>query len=76
VGALISLLQGDLKRVLAYSSVENIGLILIAAGIASIARAASLSVVADLALAAALYHASLHGVFKSLLFLAPEPWIP
>jgi hydrogenase-4 component B len=68
-GALISLLQGDLKRVLAYSSVENIGLILIAAGIASIARAASLSVVADLAFAAALYHSLTHGVFKSLLFL-------
>jgi hydrogenase-4 component B len=68
-GVLISLLQGDLKRVLAYSSVENIGLILIAIGVASIARDANLRVVMDLAMAAALYHSLTHGIFKSLLFL-------
>ena len=68
-GALISLLQGDLKRVLAYSSVENIGLILIAIGIALVAKGARLWTVMDLAMAAALYHSLTHGIFKSLLFL-------
>ena len=68
-GVLISLLQGDLKRVLAYSSVENIGIILIAMGIALVAKGARLWVVMDLALAAALFHSLTHGIFKSLLFL-------
>ena len=68
-GVLFALLQDDLKRVLAYSSVENMGLILLAAGIAVVAKGAGLAAVCDLALAAALYHSLNHGIFKSLLFL-------
>ena len=68
-GVLFALLQDDLKRVLAYSSVENMGLILLAAGVALVAKRAGLVAVCDLALAAALYHSLNHGIFKSLLFL-------
>jgi len=68
-GVLFALLQGDLKKVLAYSSVENIGLILLAIGIALLARNAKLPQVQDLALASALFHSLNHGIFKTLLFL-------
>ncbi len=68
-GILFALLQNDLKRLLAYSSVENIGFILLALGVSLIAGADGLTRVADLALGAALFHTLNHGVFKSLLFL-------
>ena len=61
-GSLFALMQDDLKKVLAYSSVENIGLI-------TVAQAAGNSAVAELALIAALLHCVNHGVFKALLFL-------
>jgi hydrogenase-4 component B len=65
-GILFALLQHDLKRLLAYSSVENVGFILLALGTSLIAQMPD---IADLALGAALFHALNHGVFKSLLFL-------
>lgn len=68
-GVLFALLQHDLKRLLAYHSVENIGLILLAAGISLVAKAAKLQVVAEIALVAGLFHTLNHGLFKSLLFL-------
>lgn len=68
-GVLFALLQHNLKRLLAYSSVENIGLILLAIGLALVARGAHLDSVASLAIGAALFHTLNHGMFKSLLFL-------
>jgi hydrogenase-4 component B len=68
-GVLFALLQHDLKRLLAYHSVENIGLILLAAGISLVARGAGLRAVSDVALAAGLFHTLNHGIFKALLFL-------
>lgn len=68
-GVLFALLQHDLKRLLAYHSVENIGLILLAAGVSIVAKSAGLPFVSELALAAGLFHTLNHGLFKSLLFL-------
>lgn len=69
-GILFALIQTDLKKTLAYSSVEHIGLILLAIGIAIIAKANGLLSIAAIALSAALFHAISHGVFKGLLFLS------
>ncbi|RPI46818.1 MAG: hydrogenase 4 subunit B [Betaproteobacteria bacterium] len=68
-GILYALQQNDLKRLLAYSSVENIGVILIGLGLAMIFFAAGHPEAGALGLIAALYHALNHGVYKSLLFL-------
>ncbi len=68
-GVVFALLQRDIKRLLAYSSVENVGLILLAIGLAISARAKGLEAASALALGAALFHTLGHGVFKSLLFL-------
>ncbi|MCL5980208.1 MAG: hydrogenase 4 subunit B [Gammaproteobacteria bacterium] len=61
--------QTDMKRLLAYSSMENMGLIMVAMGLALIFRAHGLDALAALALIAALYHALNHAFFKGLLFL-------
>lgn len=68
-GVLFALLQNDLKRLLAYSTVENVGLILLALGIGLIAKAGGLPLIPLAAFAAALFHALNHALFKSLLFL-------
>lgn len=68
-GSLFALMQDDLKKVLAYSSVENIGLITVALATSMYAQAAGNSAVAELALIAGLLHCVNHGVFKALLFL-------
>ncbi len=68
-GVLFAAVQTDMKRLLAYSSIENIGLIMVAFGLALIFRAHGLNALAALALAAALYHALNHAFFKGLLFL-------
>lgn len=68
-GILFGLLQHDLKRLLAYSSVENMGLILLAIGLSLVAGTAGLMRVSDLALGAALFHTLNHSIFKALLFL-------
>ncbi len=69
VGALRATAEGDIKAVLACSTVENVGLVAIGVGIAMVARGADLPALATLALAGALLHALNHGVFKTLLFL-------
>jgi hydrogenase-4 component B len=69
IGALRATAEGDIKAVLAASTVENVGLIAIGIGIAMVARGADLPALATLALAGALLHALNHGVFKTLLFL-------
>ncbi len=69
LGVLFALLQNDLKRLLAYSSVENIGIILIGAGLSMIFTSFQLPLLAALALTASLYHALNHAMFKGLLFM-------
>ncbi len=69
LGALRANTEGDIKAILAASTVENVGLIAIGIGVALIARAADQPTLAALALGGALLHALNHGVFKSLMFL-------
>jgi len=68
-GVLYALVDHDLKRLLAYHSVENVGIIALGMGVAVVAADAGLEAVAALALVAALFHAINHGLFKALLFL-------
>lgn len=69
-GAVFAAVQTDMKRLLAYSSIENIGLIFTAIGLALLCYAFNLRLLAALALTAALLHTFNHALFKSLLFLA------
>jgi len=69
MGVLYALMQHDLKRLLAYHSVENIGIILIGIGLAMIFISSHLPVLASLALIAGLYHTLNHAMFKGLLFM-------
>ena len=69
-GAIFSAVQTDMKRLLAYSSIENIGLIILGMGLALIFRAYGMTSFAALALTAILYHCLNHAFFKSLLFLS------
>ncbi len=69
LGVLYALMEHDLKRLLAFHSVENVGIIAIGLGVALIARDARLPAVAAVALAAALYHSINHALFKTALFL-------
>lgn len=68
-GAIFAAVQTDMKRLLAYSSIENIGLIVTAVGLAILFAASHLPLYAALALAAALIHVLNHSLFKSMLFL-------
>jgi len=69
LGVAFALGQHDLKRLLAYHSVENIGIILMGLGFAMIAWDRGPSPWGALALAGALLHVWNHGMFKALLFL-------
>jgi formate hydrogenlyase subunit 3/multisubunit Na+/H+ antiporter MnhD subunit len=69
LGVLYALMQHDLKRLLAYHSVENIGIILIGLGLSMIFTSFQLPALAALALIAALYHTLNHAMFKGLLFM-------
>jgi formate hydrogenlyase subunit 3/multisubunit Na+/H+ antiporter MnhD subunit len=69
-GVLYAVVDRDLKRLLAYSSIENVGIIVIGVGAALAFRAVSAETLALLALTAALYHVVNHAAFKSLLFMA------
>jgi len=68
-GALYSTVQSDMKRLLAYSSIENIGLLAVALGLALIFHAYRMEALAALSMTALLYHCLAHAGFKSLLFL-------
>jgi hydrogenase-4 component B len=68
-GVLFALMQHDLKRLLAYHSVENIGIILIGIGLSMIFIGSGHPVAGVLGLIAGLYHTLNHAVFKGLLFL-------
>jgi formate hydrogenlyase subunit 3/multisubunit Na+/H+ antiporter MnhD subunit len=69
IGILSALMQQDLKRLLAYSTIENIGIIFIGLGLALGFRANAMEWAAALGLTAALFHVFNHSLFKSLLFL-------
>jgi formate hydrogenlyase subunit 3/multisubunit Na+/H+ antiporter MnhD subunit len=68
-GAIFAAVQTDMKRLLAYSSIENIGLIFTGIGLSILFETCNLHLFAALALSAALIHALNHSLFKSLLFL-------
>jgi len=69
-GAIFAAVQTDMKRLLAYSSIENIGIIFSGLGLALLYRGMDMASLSALALAASLYHCLNHAQFKSLLFLA------
>ena len=69
IGVLYALVDHDLKRLLAFHSIENIGIILLGVGSAVLYHGAGLPAPALLGLAAALYHTVNHAAFKALLFL-------
>ena len=68
-GVLYALMQHDLKRLLAYHSVENIGIILLGLGMSMVFVGFGHTAAGALGLIAALYHTLNHAVFKALLFL-------
>jgi hydrogenase-4 component B len=68
-GVVFAAAQVDMKRLLAYSSIENIGLLFAGIGLAVLFSAYDMKPMAALALTAALYHVASHAFFKSLLFV-------
>ena len=68
-GILYALMQHDLKRLLAYSSVENVGIILLGLGLSMVFVGFGHTAAGALGLIAALYHSMNHAMFKALLFL-------
>src|SRR5207237_2170933 len=69
LGVVWALAQHDLKPLLAYHSVENIGIILLGLGVGALGMSYDLPVVAALGFAGAILHTLNHALFKSLLFL-------
>jgi hydrogenase-4 component B len=70
LGVLYALTQHDIKRLLAYHSIENIGIILLGVGSAMIFSSLGNTALMLLSLGAALFHTLNHAIFKSLLFLS------
>ena len=68
-GVVFAAVQSDMKRLLAYSSIENMGLLFVGLGLALIFFGFGMVPMATLALTATLYHVASHAFFKSLLFL-------
>jgi formate hydrogenlyase subunit 3/multisubunit Na+/H+ antiporter MnhD subunit len=68
-GIVFAAIQTDMKRLLAYSSIENIGLIFAGFGLTLIFHGFGMGALAALALTATLYHCLNHAFYKSLLFL-------
>ncbi len=69
-GILLALRESDLKRLLAYSSVENLGIVFLGIGLALLGRAQHRPAWVALGLAAAVLHVVNHALFKTLLFLS------
>jgi hydrogenase-4 component B len=69
IGVLYALVEPDLKRLLAFSTIENVGIILVGLGAALVFAPVGAGPLAALALVAALYHTVNHAAFKALLFL-------
>ena len=68
IGVLYAVVENDLKRLLAYSTIENVGIIFVGLGLALAFRANHYDAAAALALTASLLHVMNHSLFKSLLF--------
>ena len=68
-GVVFASVQTDMKRLLAYSSIENMGLLFVGMGLTLIFAGYDMKPMAALALTATLYHVASHACFKSLLFL-------
>jgi hydrogenase-4 component B len=68
LGVLYALTEHDIKRLLAYHSIENIGIILLGLGAALVFKTMELPALAAISLIAALYHTMNHALFKTLLF--------
>ena len=68
MGILYAMMEKDLKRLLAYSTIENVGVIFASLGLALAFQANGLKLAAALAFTAALFHVLNHSLFKSLLF--------
>ena len=68
MGILYAMMERDLKRLLAYSTIENVGIIFVSLGLALAFQSNGLKLAAALALSAALFHVLNHSFFKSLLF--------
>jgi len=69
-GVFYSVIETDIKRILAFSSIENLGLIFSIIGIFMVARSQQMELLANVALVAALYQSICHALFKSGLFLS------
>jgi formate hydrogenlyase subunit 3/multisubunit Na+/H+ antiporter MnhD subunit len=69
-GVIFATAQTDMKRLLAYSSIENIGIIVAGIGLTILFKAYGQTLLAAVSLTATLYHSLNHAFFKSLLFLA------
>ncbi|MCE5195097.1 MAG: hydrogenase 4 subunit B [Nitrospiraceae bacterium] len=70
LGVLYALIVNDIKKLLAYSSIENIGIILLGVGASMVFNANGLYLLSGIALIAGLYHALNHSIFKGLLFMS------
>jgi NADH:ubiquinone oxidoreductase subunit 5 (subunit L)/multisubunit Na+/H+ antiporter MnhA subunit len=68
-GVAFAAVQTDMKRLLAYSSIENMGVLFVGLGLTLIFRGYDMKPMAALSLTATLYHVASHAFFKSLLFL-------
>ena len=69
-GVIFACVQTDMKRLLAYSSIENIGIIVAGIGLTILFKSYGKTLLAAITLTAVRYHALNHAFFKSLLFLA------
>lgn len=69
-GVILAAMQNDIKRLLAYSSIENIGVILIGLGIAAVGHAAGSDLIGMCGLCGALLHTVNHSLFKTMLFFS------
>lgn len=70
LGVIFSAIQTDMKRLLAYSSIDNIGLMFVSIGLTIVFSAYGMGSLAALSLTALLYQVASHAAFKSLLFVA------
>ncbi|MFA5331119.1 MAG: proton-conducting transporter membrane subunit [Methanoregula sp.] len=70
LGVIYAYKEHDIKGMLAYSSIENIGIIFVGIGLYVIFAASGLGILAEISLIAALFHSLNHALFKSLLFLS------
>jgi hydrogenase-4 component B len=69
VGVIYALMEQDIKKLLAYSSIENMGIILLGVGLSMVFTKMNMPILAAFALTAGLFHLVNHALFKGLLFL-------